>query len=64
MSDDLHKDLAGVRADIDRIDGDLLRLLNERARCAQRVGEIRRQSLAPLNRKILVQDLLMPWLAL
>jgi len=41
MSDDLHKDLAGVRADIDRIDGDLLRLLNERARCAQRVGEIK-----------------------
>jgi DNA polymerase-3 subunit delta' len=29
---------------------------------ALRVGEIRRQSLAPLNRKILVQDLLMPWL--
>lgn len=29
---------------------------------AIRVGEIRRQSLAPLNRKILVQDLLVPWL--
>ena len=41
MSDDLQKALAGVRADIDRIDGDLLRLLNERARCAQRVGEIK-----------------------
>lgn len=41
MSDDLQKALAGVRTDIDRIDGELLRLLNERARCAQRVGEIK-----------------------
>ncbi len=41
MSDELQKALAGVRADIDRIDGDLLKLLNERARCAQRVGEIK-----------------------
>lgn len=41
MSDDLQKALAGVRADIDRIDGDILHLLNERARCAQRVGEIK-----------------------
>jgi hypothetical protein len=31
---------------------------------AIRVGEIRRQALSPLNRKILAQDLLMPWLAL
>lgn len=41
MSEDLQKALAGVRADIDRIDGELLKLLNERARCAQRVGEIK-----------------------
>jgi chorismate mutase/prephenate dehydratase len=41
MSDDLQKALAGVRNDIDRIDSELLRLLNERARCAQRVGEIK-----------------------
>ncbi len=41
MSDDLQQALAGVRADIDRIDGELLKLLNERARCAQRVGEIK-----------------------
>ena len=41
MSDELQKALAGVRNDIDRIDGDLLKLLNERARCAQRVGEIK-----------------------
>lgn len=41
MSDALTQALAGVRADIDRIDGELLKLLNERARCAQRVGEIK-----------------------
>ena len=41
MSEDLSKALAGVRADIDRIDSELLKLLNERARCAQRVGEIK-----------------------
>lgn len=41
MSEELQKALAGVRADIDRIDGDILHLLNERARCAQRVGEIK-----------------------
>lgn len=38
---DLQKALSGVRADIDRIDGELLKLLNERARCAQKVGEIK-----------------------
>ena len=37
----LQQALAGVRADIDRIDADILRLLNERARCAQKVGEIK-----------------------
>jgi len=41
MNDDLQKALSGVRADIDRIDGELLKLLNERARCAQKVGEIK-----------------------
>ena len=35
------KALAVVRNDIDRIDAELLHLLNERARCAQRVGEIK-----------------------
>src|SRR5574343_1243531 len=37
----LQQALAGVRADIDRIDGELLDLLNQRARCAQKVGEIK-----------------------
>ena len=41
MSDDLQKALAGVRAEIDGIDGELLNLLNRRARCAQKVGEIK-----------------------
>jgi len=41
MSDALTQALAGVRADIDHIDGELLKLLNARARCAQRVGEIK-----------------------
>ena len=41
MSDELHKALAGVRAEIDGIDAELLRLLNQRARCAQKVGAIK-----------------------
>lgn len=41
MSDELQKELASVRAEIDGIDADLLRLLNQRARCAQKVGEIK-----------------------
>ena len=41
MSDQLLNELAGVRTEIDRIDSELLRLLNERARCAQQVGEIK-----------------------
>lgn len=41
MSDELMKALSVVRSDIDRIDGELLNLLNQRARCAQRVGEIK-----------------------
>src|SRR5574343_1961636 len=41
MSDELQKALAGVRGDIDRIDGEMLALLNARARCAQKVGEIK-----------------------
>jgi len=38
---DLQKALAGVRTEIDGIDSELLRLLNQRARCAQKVGEIK-----------------------
>ena len=41
MSDDLQKALASVRSEIDGIDTELLRLLNQRARCAQKVGEIK-----------------------
>jgi len=38
---DLQKALAGVRAEIDGIDSEMLRLLNQRARCAQKVGAIK-----------------------
>ena len=41
MNDDLQKALAVVRNEIDDIDTELLRLLNQRAKCAQRVGEIK-----------------------
>jgi len=41
MSDDLKKELGDVRGEIDAIDAQLLALLNDRARCAQKVGEIK-----------------------
>lgn len=41
MSDELLKALSCVRNEIDAIDSELLRLLNQRARCAQKVGEIK-----------------------
>lgn len=41
MSDDLKTELAVVRGEIDALDAQLLDLLNRRARCAQRVGEIK-----------------------
>ena len=43
MSDELHKKISVVRAEIDSLDGQLLDLLNRRARCAQQVGEIKAQ---------------------
>ena len=41
MSDDLQRELAVVRQQIDQLDGQLLGLLNQRARYAQQVGEIK-----------------------
>ena len=41
MSDDLQKELAVVRNEIDGLDAQLLDLLNRRAKCAQQVGEIK-----------------------
>ncbi len=41
MNEDLQKELAIVRQRIDRVDGDLLELLNQRARYAQQVGQIK-----------------------
>ena len=43
MNDDLQQQLSVVRTEIDAIDGQLLDLLNRRARCAQQVGEIKAQ---------------------
>lgn len=43
MSDELQKQLTVVRSEIDAIDAQLLDLLNRRAQCAQRVGEIKQQ---------------------
>ena len=41
LNGDLDQQLAGMRRAIDAIDGQLLELLNQRARCAQQVGEIK-----------------------
>ncbi|MDR3300341.1 MAG: prephenate dehydratase [Candidatus Accumulibacter sp.] len=41
MTDDLKNELADARGEIDAIDAQLLDLLNRRARCAQKVGEIK-----------------------
>ncbi|SDH36059.1 prephenate dehydratase [Propionivibrio dicarboxylicus] len=41
MNEELQRSLAAVRGEIDAIDDQLLDLLNRRARCAQRVGEIK-----------------------
>ena len=43
MNDELQQKLSVVRTEIDAIDGQLLDLLNRRARCAQQVGEIKAQ---------------------
>ena len=43
MNDDLQQQLAVVRKEIDAIDRQLLELLNKRACCAQKVGEIKAQ---------------------
>jgi chorismate mutase/prephenate dehydratase len=41
MTDDLKSELSDARGEIDAIDAQLLELLNRRARCAQKVGEIK-----------------------
>ena len=43
MSDELHSQLTAVRSEIDAIDAQLIDLLNRRAQCAQRVGQIKAQ---------------------
>ncbi len=41
MNDDLQNELSAVRSEIDALDAQLLDFLNRRARCAQKVGEIK-----------------------
>lgn len=41
MSTTLQQELAGVRNEIDRLDAEILALLNQRAHCAEQVGEIK-----------------------
>lgn len=41
MNDPLQQELSVVRTEIDRLDAELLELLNRRAKCAQQVGEIK-----------------------
>ncbi|MDR2451545.1 MAG: prephenate dehydratase [Candidatus Accumulibacter sp.] len=41
MSDELKTELANARGEIDAIDAQLIELVNRRARCAQRIGEIK-----------------------
>lgn len=53
--------LDGLRAKIDALDGQILHLLNERARCAQQIGEIKRSNNAiyyvPEREKIIYDEL-------
>lgn len=51
MSED---ELARLRADIDRLDREVLDRLSERARCAQRIGEVKRGPLYRPEREALV----------
>jgi chorismate mutase/prephenate dehydratase len=37
------------RAEIDRIDGELLRLLNRRAECAREIGQVKRKNRLPIH---------------
>lgn len=41
--------LAPLREEIDRIDSDVLRLLNRRAECALAIGEIKKQNNQPIH---------------
>ena len=43
MSDELHSQLTTIRSEIDEIDAQLIELLNRRAQCAQRVGQVKAQ---------------------
>jgi chorismate mutase len=42
-------DISGWRKKIDELDRDLVRLLNERARCAVEIGKIKRRNSLPIQ---------------
>ncbi len=41
-------DIAGLRLKIDELDRQLVRLINERARCADEIGKLKRNSSLPI----------------
>ena len=47
---EVDRDLAPIRVEIDTVDAQLLRLLNERAKLAQRVGEVKQKYAQPVYR--------------
>ncbi len=50
LPDDVEKQVAPIRAEIDRVDRELVRLLNERAKYARAVGVIKSQTTSPVFR--------------
>ena len=51
-------DIADWRKKIDAIDRELVRLLNERARCAAEIGKIKRQNALPIQEAHREQEVL------
>ncbi len=47
---EIEREISPIRAEIDRIDTELLKLLNERAKCARQVGVIKSRSASPVFR--------------
>ncbi|MCD8339033.1 MAG: prephenate dehydratase [Burkholderiales bacterium] len=50
LPEDVEKKVAPIRKEIDRIDTELVKLLNERAQCARAVGVIKSQTASPVFR--------------
>lgn len=50
QTNEVDRDLAPIRVEIDAVDAQLLHLLNERAKLAQRVGEVKQKYDQPVYR--------------